>query len=165
MLNPTQGGALDGGLVGVHGVNFHYPTEAVFFIGMFSAGQVKTLVKQFPAIAKASRREAVALLGVGRFPSARFGLGVVGAVAKVAVEVFFAGQVSAPRGFAVGAVVQGSQGRVTGSGAQQGAVGSGAAEGDGGVHMDPARSGAGHCLPLGSPYPANFHHRNPMGVL
>ena len=89
--------ALDGCCGGIHWINFDDPAEAVYFIGVLDG--VEALVMLVPTVAPAV---------FGQTPAALLGTDGVATI-KVADEVFFAGEVGAPRRTAAAAVVERTQ--------------------------------------------------------
>ena len=83
---------------GVERVDFHHPAEAVGLVGVFLA--VETLVHFAPAVAVFRFADAVAFFQ---------GADVAAGIGENIAPVFFAGEVSAPRCVAVGAVLHGAQ--------------------------------------------------------
>ena len=95
MRSTAHGSALHGGGAGVVGVNLDNPAKTVGFIWVLD--RVKARIMLVPAVAATAFFQPPALLV----------LGDVVTTAKVVDEVFFRRQVSAPRGDAAGAIVQG----------------------------------------------------------
>ena len=130
MLEAAQGGALDRGRLRIERVDLHHPAVAVEFVGVL--GQVEARVVLVPVDVAAGHRGAVALLG-----GVELVLGV--AAAEAVGEVLFAGQVGAPRGLAVGAVLEGAEDFLAlgvGAGLEQRVAGGRAAEADRRVAVD-----------------------------
>ena len=97
MLDASQRGALDRRAVGSKRVYLDHPPETMLLVRML--GGIKALIAFVPAIASAFRAQTVTLL-IGTRPSTG---------GEVAIPVLFAGEVGAPWGIAVGAVVEGAQ--------------------------------------------------------
>ena len=97
MRTPSHGSALDRGGIGVVGVNFNNPTKAVRFIGVLSC--IKTGIVLVPTVANAAFAQTPALFVIAEFVAA----------IEVENEVFFGGEVCAPRCDATGAIVQSAQ--------------------------------------------------------
>ena len=97
MSAASHGGALDRGGIGVVRVNFNNPTKAVGFIGVL--GCIKTGIVLVPTVANAAFAQTPALFVIAEFVAA----------IEVENEVFFGGEVSAPRCDATGAIVQSAQ--------------------------------------------------------
>ncbi|CRM84567.1 hypothetical protein [Pseudomonas sp. 22 E 5] len=132
MFEAAQGGAFYRRGLRVERVDFHHPAVAIEFVGVL--GHVEARVVQVPVDLAAGGHHAVALL-----PGVEVLLRV--AAAEAVGEVLFAGQVSAPRGLAVGAVLEGAEGffaGVVGAGFQPGMAGSGAAQADRRIAVDAA---------------------------
>ncbi|KWV88797.1 hypothetical protein PFLmoz3_01692 [Pseudomonas fluorescens] len=97
VFEAPQGRAFDWGGLRIERVDFHHPTMAIEFVGVL--GHVKARVVLMPVYVFAGGHHAVALL-----PCVEGLLRV--AAAEAVGEVFFAGQVGAPRRLAVGAVLE-----------------------------------------------------------
>ena len=100
MLETAKGGALLRGGGGIAGIDFHHPAEAVRLLGMLR--EIEALVEPVPAKARILGGQAVA---GGALVQLQLAL-----AAEVAVEVLLAGEVGAPGGLAIGAVVEGAKG-------------------------------------------------------
>ncbi|MNH75683.1 hypothetical protein D3C73_279350 [compost metagenome] len=100
MFEAAQRGAFDRGRLRVERIDLDHPAVTVEFVGVFR--HVEARVVRVPVDFAAGDRDAVTLLR-----RVELLLGI--AAAETVGEVFFAGQVSAPRRFAVGAVLEGAE--------------------------------------------------------
>ena len=101
MFDATEGGAFDWCGTWVEGIDLNNPAKAVHFIWIHI--EVEARISHMPAITEAGLRAAIAIFERGRRACT--------VPAKVSLEIFFAGQVGAPRGISVGAVVERSEHR------------------------------------------------------
>ncbi len=109
MRGAAERGAFDRRRGRVHRIDLDDPAEAVGFVGM--ANRIEALVEFGPAVPALLRQAPAPLVRIGRV-----------AGIEIAVEVFLARQVGAPRRLAAGAVVQRAEHSDTcriGGGAQQ----------------------------------------------
>ena len=116
MFEAAQRGAFDGRRLRIERVDLHDPAVTVEFVGVF--GQVEALVVWVPVDLFAGHHRAVAFLR-----RVEFLLGV--AAAEAVGEVFFTGQIGAPRRLAIGTVLEGAENVLAlgiGAGFQQGNV-------------------------------------------
>ena len=158
MLETAKGGALLRGGGGIAGIDFHHPAEAVRLLGMLR--EIEPLVKFVPTKARILGGQTVA---GGALVQRRLALAT-----EVAVEVLLAGEVGAPGGLAIGAVVEGAKGGAPlgiGLGLEQGMARRRAAQCHGGRGGDAAVEG-----PLGVGLPLaidahQLHQGDPVGRL
>ena len=159
MLEAAQRGALLRDAAGVEGVNLDDPAKAVGFVGLLHI--VKARLVLFPLEQAALGRQAVALL---RGVAAVF----TGAGAEVVVEVFLAGQVGAPGGETIAAVVEGAlRARAAGiaAGLEQGIAGGRAAHLHGRMRRDAAVvDAARHDVPCALGVALEVDHRHAVRV-
>ena len=100
MFEAAQRSAFDGRRLRIERVDFHDPAVTVEFVGVLR--QVETLVVLMPVDLFTGCYCAVAFL---RGVELLFGI----VAAEAVSEVFFAGQISAPRRLAIGAVLEGAK--------------------------------------------------------
>ena len=158
MLEAAKGGALFRGGGGIARIDFHHPAEAVRLLRVF--GEIEALVEPVPAKTRILGGQAVAGGALVQLRLAR--------TAEVAVEVLLAGEVGAPRGLAVGAVVEGAKGGASlgvGLGLEQGMARRRAAQCHGGGGGDAAiERPLGVGLPLAI-FAYQLHQGDPVGRL